>query len=120
MLVSAALSIGKPNQLTECRMEVLYQVGYLKFTPRLSMLNNFRSYCVCVAFQVVFIYFMFPETAHLTLEELAFCKHICLSPQWFHVHFSEVYEDNKPGAEDSESEEKATSPTEEIAIIELV
>ncbi|KAJ6542715.1 hexose transporter [Mycena capillaripes] len=30
------------------------------------------SYCVCVAFQVVFIYFMFPETAHLTLEELAF------------------------------------------------
>ncbi|KAJ7875359.1 major facilitator superfamily domain-containing protein [Mycena olivaceomarginata] len=61
------------------------------------------SYCVCVAFQVVFIYFMFPETAHLTLEELAF-----------------LYEDNKPGAEDSESEEKATSPTEEIGIVELV
>ncbi|KAJ7041172.1 hypothetical protein C8F04DRAFT_1219536 [Mycena alexandri] len=30
------------------------------------------SFCVAVAFQIVFIYFMFPETAGLTLEELAF------------------------------------------------
>lgn len=32
------------------------------------------SYCVWVAFEVVFVYFMFPETSGRTLEELAFCK----------------------------------------------
>jgi len=30
------------------------------------------TYAVWVAFEVVFVYFMFPETAHRTLEELAF------------------------------------------------
>ncbi|KAK1490150.1 hypothetical protein CTAM01_10819 [Colletotrichum tamarilloi] len=30
------------------------------------------SYCVWLAFEVVFVYFMFPETAGRTLEELAF------------------------------------------------
>jgi len=30
------------------------------------------SYCVFLAFEVVFVYFLFPETAHRTLEELAF------------------------------------------------
>ncbi|KAJ7482236.1 hexose transporter [Mycena galericulata] len=30
------------------------------------------SYCLFLAFQVVFVYFMFPETAGRTLEELAF------------------------------------------------
>ncbi|KAJ7778542.1 hexose transporter [Mycena metata] len=30
------------------------------------------SFCVAVTFQIVFIYFTFPETAGLTLEELAF------------------------------------------------
>lgn len=32
------------------------------------------SYCVWNAFQVVFVYFMFPETSGRTLEELTFCK----------------------------------------------
>ena len=32
------------------------------------------SYCVWNAFQVVFIYLMFPETSGRTLEELTFCK----------------------------------------------
>ncbi|KAJ6526595.1 general substrate transporter [Mycena vulgaris] len=30
------------------------------------------TYCVILSVQIVFIYFMFPETAHRTLEELAF------------------------------------------------
>ncbi|KAJ6482914.1 general substrate transporter [Mycena vitilis] len=50
------------------------------------------TYCVCVSFQIVFIYFMFPETAHLTLEELAF-----------------LYEDK--GETDAKTE-KETSPDE--------
>ena len=31
------------------------------------------SYCVWNAFQVVFIYLVFPETSGRTLEELTFC-----------------------------------------------
>lgn len=30
------------------------------------------SYCIWLVFEVVFVYFLFPETAHKTLEELAF------------------------------------------------
>ncbi|PFH46569.1 hypothetical protein AMATHDRAFT_154518 [Amanita thiersii Skay4041] len=30
------------------------------------------SYCIFLAFEVVFVYFLFPETAHRSLEELAF------------------------------------------------
>lgn len=32
------------------------------------------SYCCFLAYEVVFVYFMFPETFGRTLEELAFCK----------------------------------------------
>lgn len=32
------------------------------------------SYCCFLSFEIVFIYFMFPETFGRTLEELAFCK----------------------------------------------
>ena len=32
------------------------------------------SYCCFLAFEIAFIYFMFPETFGRTLEELAFCK----------------------------------------------
>lgn len=32
------------------------------------------SYCCWLAFEVVFVYFMFPETFGRTLEELAFSK----------------------------------------------
>ncbi|KAF9226810.1 hypothetical protein BS17DRAFT_506220 [Gyrodon lividus] len=35
---------------------------------------NATSYCVGTAFEVVFVYFMFPETSKRTLEELTFCK----------------------------------------------
>ncbi|KAG9317757.1 general substrate transporter [Chiua virens] len=34
-------------------------------------------YCVWDAFQVVFVYLMFPETSGHTLEELTFCECIC-------------------------------------------
>lgn len=36
------------------------------------------SYCCWLAFEVVFVYFMFPETAGRTLEELAFCEFQCV------------------------------------------
>lgn len=32
------------------------------------------SYCCWLGFEVVFVYFFFPETANKTLEELAFSK----------------------------------------------
>jgi hypothetical protein len=32
------------------------------------------SYCIFLAFEVVFVYFIFPETSGKSLEELAFCK----------------------------------------------
>ena len=38
------------------------------------------SYCVWLGFEVVFIWFLFPETSNRTLEELAFCK--------FHIHIN--------------------------------
>jgi len=38
-----------------------------------SLLTEFYSYCVFLAFEVVFIYFIFPETAKRSIEELAFC-----------------------------------------------
>ena len=37
------------------------------------VLNDVR-YCVWIAFEVTFVYFMFPETSGRTLEELTFCK----------------------------------------------
>ncbi|KAJ7819517.1 general substrate transporter [Mycena leptocephala] len=52
---------------------------------------------------VVFVYLMFPETAHLTLEELAF-----------------LYEDNKTQAKQETKQEKATSLSEELARVEPV
>lgn len=42
-------------------------------------LNNIRwkwliVYCCWLVFEITFVYFLFPETAGRTLEELAFCK----------------------------------------------
>jgi hypothetical protein len=31
-------------------------------------------YCCWLAFEIIFVYFMFPETSNRTLEELAFCE----------------------------------------------
>lgn len=36
-------------------------------------------YCAFLAFEVVFVYFFFPETADKTLEELTFCEFQSLS-----------------------------------------
>lgn len=41
------------------------------------------SYCAWLAYEVVFVYFMFPETFGRTLEELAFSKSIILVPLAF-------------------------------------
>lgn len=38
-------------------------------------------YVCWLAYEVVFIYFLFPETANRTLEELAFCKFISIEAQ---------------------------------------
>jgi hypothetical protein len=38
------------------------------------LLNELHSYCVFLAFEVLFIYFIFPETANRSIEELAFCS----------------------------------------------
>lgn len=32
------------------------------------------TYCCWLAFEIVFVWFFFPETSNRTLEELAFCK----------------------------------------------
>jgi hypothetical protein len=32
------------------------------------------TYCCWLAFEIVFVWFLFPETSNRTLEELAFCK----------------------------------------------
>lgn len=68
------------------------------------MLKDVR-YCICNAFQIVFVYFMFPETSGRTLEELTFCEstiflrhvepsHGCLA----------VYEDEQEVVRDGEVE----------------
>jgi hypothetical protein len=38
------------------------------------------SYCCWIAFEIVFVFFMFPETAGRTLEELAFstCRRLVI------------------------------------------
>ena len=41
------------------------------------------SYCVFNAFQVVFVYLVFPETSGRTLEELTFCKLLMVSERYF-------------------------------------
>ncbi|KAJ6476271.1 hypothetical protein C8R45DRAFT_375353 [Mycena sanguinolenta] len=63
------------------------------------------SYCVYVLFQVLFIYFMFPETAHLTLEELAL-----------------LYEedDKKMGAKEDKDEKTSPIQCAEMMIVEVV
>jgi sugar porter (SP) family MFS transporter len=41
------------------------------------------TYCCWLAFEVAFVWFLFPETADRTLEELAFCKIPALIPATF-------------------------------------
>lgn len=56
------------------RVEVLHQVRIASHL--LDIFHNpllDGSYVVFLGFEVVFVYFLFPETAHRTLEELAFC-----------------------------------------------
>ena len=55
------------------RLEMVYLVSFVLKDARRQVLKTV-SYCVWNAFQVVFIYFMFPETSGRTLEELTFCK----------------------------------------------
>ena len=57
------------------------------------MLND-DSYCVWNAFQVVFVYFTFPETSGRTLEELAFCR-CCSSERFSFADALKVYEDDR-------------------------
>lgn len=67
-------------------MEILHQV--CRFIPAQiseradSMLE---SYVVWIAFQIVFVYFLFPETAHKSLEELAFREYSIVLSLGFQV-----------------------------------
>lgn len=63
-------------------------------------------YCVWVGFEIVCIYFLWPETSGRTLEELAFRK----SAAW---HFAGVHTDNQAVFEDDNLKQKQTAATEE-------
>lgn len=50
-----------------------YYIRYRYPTQSFFVFNEFwNSYVVWLAFEIVFVYFLFPETAGRTLEELAF------------------------------------------------
>lgn len=55
------------------------------------------SYVVWLAFEVVFVYLFFPETAHKTLEELAFRKSLVISrnSRLITLFFLLVYEEDE-------------------------
>ena len=55
------------------RLEILHRVSYPFGKTGGRGLKNV-SYCVWISFEVVFVYFMFPETSGRTLEELTFCE----------------------------------------------
>lgn len=66
--------IRQPNRDWQCRLEVLYQLlvrGLGKFLAH--SLTPFPS--VWLAFEIIFVFFMFPETSGRTLEELTFREH---------------------------------------------
>jgi hypothetical protein len=42
------------------------------------------SHCIFLAFEVAFVYFIFPETSGKSLEELAFCKYLHLRASSVH------------------------------------
>ena len=54
----------------------------------------YLTYVVWLAFEVCFVYFLFPETSGRTLEELSFCK-ISSHPLQFFCDFLRVYANNR-------------------------
>lgn len=48
-------------------------------------------YCCWLAFEIVFVYFLFPETAGRTLEELAFCKFSSCYDLVHLIQFTDMY-----------------------------
>lgn len=77
------------------------------------------SYCCWLAFEVAFVYFMFPETFGRTLEELAFSKLSWSSRSNFYVcagGFADiwtVFEDKKLADEAVKATEKAIAHHDE-------
>ena len=59
-------------------MEILHQVCLIAIICVSKFLILPTSYCVFLAFEVFFVYFLFPETSGRSLEELAFCTPIFL------------------------------------------
>ncbi|KAG6859180.1 hypothetical protein C0991_001158, partial [Blastosporella zonata] len=55
------------------------------------------SYCIFLLFEVLFVYFLFPETQGRTLEELAFCAY--MFTLFYDIALTkftpQVYEDDK-------------------------
>lgn len=75
------------------------------------------SYCCWLAFEVAFVYFMFPETFGRTLEELAFSKSSSSSTSHFSdggfADMSTVFEDKKLADEAVKATEKAIAHHDE-------
>lgn len=75
------------------------------------------SYCCWLAFEVAFVYFMFPETFGRTLEELAFSKSSLSSTNYFSdggfANMSTVFEDKKLADEAVKATEKAIAHHDE-------
>lgn len=76
------------------------------------------SYCCWLAFEVAFVYFMFPETFGRTLEELAFSKlsrsHTEIQPdEGAFANIYTVFEDKKLADEAVKATEKAIAHHDE-------
>ncbi len=67
--------IRQPNRYRTCRLEILYQVRDQSNLSSILLLINHDSYCVFLGLEVIFVYFLFPETSNKSLEELAFCTY---------------------------------------------
>lgn len=83
------------------------------------------SYCCWLAFEVAFVYFMFPETFGRTLEELAFSKYFWkgYSDESNVTNMTTVFEDKKLADEAVKATEKALAhhdgePSEKAAVMQ--
>lgn len=65
-------------------------------------------YCCWLAYEFLFVYFMFPETANRTLEELAFCKSILVMDSSIETNKYSVFEGEERANVAAEAAEKAT------------
>ena len=56
----------------------IFNIPIQQFSCNHKNTRNVWSYCVFIIFEVMFIYFLFPETTEHSIEELAFCLYLIL------------------------------------------